>query len=81
VLFDARDGDRVVLEAESFVFIVNQGLPQPDGEADLLPEWDVMVVPMVILAVLYAVGDLQSRQTLLLQVFELVELLDILVVV
>jgi len=46
VLFDASDRDSVVLKAEGFVLVMNQCLPHPDREANLLPQRDSVMVAM-----------------------------------
>ena len=42
------DCNSVILEAESLVFIMDHSLPAPDGEAHFLPEWNFMVVVIII---------------------------------
>ena len=50
MLLDTSDCDSVVLEAESLMLVMNECLPTPNREANLLPERGMMVtVPMVVL--------------------------------
>ena len=50
MLLDTSDCDSVVLEAESLMLVMDECLPTPYREANLLPERGMMVtVPMVVL--------------------------------
>ena len=50
MLLDTSDCDSVVLEAESLMLVMDECLPTPNREANLLPERGMMVtVPMVVL--------------------------------
>ena len=48
-LFNLFDLPRVILETESFMLIVNQGFPAPDGEDNFLPERSRMVVMLMVI--------------------------------
>ena len=69
----------IVLESERLVLVVDEHLPEPDDEDDLLPERDVLVMAMA--TVCKSLSDIVSRQILLLELAELVVLLDVLFVV
>ena len=69
----------IVLESERLVLVVDEHLPEPDDEDDLLPERDVLVMAMA--TVCKSLSDIVSRQILLLELAELVVLLYILFVV
>ena len=52
MLFNASDCHSVILKAESFVLVVNHGLPQPDREHNLLPKRKLMVVAVLIMQIM-----------------------------
>ena len=78
VLLDPADGLCVVLEAESFMLVVDERLPKPDREADFLPAWYAMVMVRVRVEHL---RYLHRRQSSFLHVTELVKRFDIVIVV
>ena len=49
---------RIVLEPERLMLVMDQALPAPDGEANLLPERDRMVM-VLMLPVLYLLAGLK----------------------
>ena len=71
---DAFNGDGIVLESERLMLGVDEGLPEPGQNDDLLPEGDVRVVVMIVTKL---VVDLSSGKATLLELPELLEAVDV----